>query len=257
MSGPAAPEPAAPSGGVTEDALLGGRIRLRQPRDGARVAIDPIFLAAAVPAEPHHLVLDIGCGAGAAALCLAARVPQCRVVGIDLQRDLVRLAADNAALNGMEGRVSAIVGDLLQPPPRLSPGMFDHVMANPPFTPRGHGTPAANPAKAAATIEGEADLGDWVRFAIAMLRGRGTATFIHRADRIDALLGHLAGRVGEVVVFPLWPGAGRDAVRVLVRCRKQIAAPARLMPGLVLHEADGRFTAAAEAVLRDGAALAP
>lgn len=209
-----------------------------------------------MPVEPHQLVLDIGCGSGAAALCLAARAPQCRVVGLELQRELVRLAADNAALNGVGGRVSVMAGDLLQPPPRLSPGMFDHVMANPPYLESGRFTPPPDPAKAAATIEGEAGLADWVRFAIAMVRGKGTITFVHRADRIDALLGQLAGRVGEVTIFPLWPAAGQPASRILVRARKQVASPARLLPGLVLHEANGRFTPAAEAVLRGGEALA-
>lgn len=182
-------------------------------------------------------------------------MPQCRIIGLEVQRDLVRLAGDNAALNGMSARVAVIVGDLLAPPPRLSPGMFDHVMANPPFVESGRGTPPANPAKSAATIEGDANLGDWVQFALAMTRGKGTVTFVHRADRIDRLLGHLAGRAGEVVIFPLWPMAGRAASRILVRARKQVAAPARLMPGLVLHEADGRLSAAAEAVLRGGAGL--
>jgi tRNA1(Val) A37 N6-methylase TrmN6 len=247
-----------PSGGdpeFTEDRLLGGRVRLRQSAEGARAAIDPVFLAAAVAAEPNQQILDAGCGAGAAMLCLAARVPQCRIIGLELQRDLVRLAGDNALLNGMGDRLSVMVGDLLQPPPRLSPGSFDHVMANPPFIERGRGTEAANPAKNAANMEGEAALGDWVRFALLMVRPRGTATFIHRADRIDALLGQLAGRAGEIVIFPLWPRAGQPASRVIVKARKQIAAPARLAPGLVLHEADGRFTAAAEAVLRGGEAL--
>ena len=111
MSGaPAAADPA-----FSEDRLLGGRVRLRQPAEGYRVAIDPVFLAAAVPAEPHQLVLDVGCGAGAAMLCLAARVPHSRVVGLEMQRDLVRLAGDNAILNAMEARVSVMIGDLLAP----------------------------------------------------------------------------------------------------------------------------------------------
>jgi tRNA1(Val) A37 N6-methylase TrmN6 len=200
-------------------------------------------------------VLDAGCGVGAAALCLAARVPKCRIIGLELQRELVRIAGDNVVLNGMSGRISVMVGDLLAPPPRLSPGMFDHVMANPPFIEQGRGTPAASLTKSAATIEGDAGLGDWVRFALAMVRGKGTVTFIHRADRIDALLGHLAGRAGEVVVFPLWPAAGRPANRILVRATKQVQTPARLMPGLALHEADGRFSEAAEAVLRGGGGI--
>ena len=246
--------PAAPAG-TTEDLILGGRIRLRQPTNGDRAAIDPVFLAASVPAEGQDQVLDLGCGSGAAMLCLAARLPQARIFGLDLQRDLVRLAGDNIALNGMAGRLSVMIGDLLQPPPRLSPGSFDHVMANPPFLPRGQATEATNPARAMAHVEGKANLGDWVRFALSMAKAKGSVTFIHRADRIDALLGQIAGRAGEVVVFPLWAGVGRPASRILVQARKQVAAPARLASGLVLHEPGGRFTAAAEAVLRGGQAL--
>jgi tRNA1(Val) A37 N6-methylase TrmN6 len=241
---------------VSEDALLGGRVRLRQPVDGARASIDPVFLAAAVAVDPGELVLDIGCGTGAAMLCVAAREPQCRVVGLERQRELVRIAGDNLILNGMETRVSVMVGDLLQPPPRISAGAFDHVIANPPYLERGSGNPPPNPGRAEATIEGDAALADWIRFALTMVKPKGTVTLIHRADRIDAVLGHLYGRAGEVVVYPLWPGLGKPATRILVRARKQVAGPARLAVGMVLHEVDGRFTQPAEAILRGGEALA-
>jgi tRNA1(Val) A37 N6-methylase TrmN6 len=241
---------------LSDDSLLGGRVHLRQPVDGARASIDPVFLAASVPVEPGQLVLDIGCGTGAAMLCVAAREQQCRVVGLERQRDLVRIAGDNVILNGMAARVSVMVGDLLQPPPRISAGAFDHVIANPPYLDRARANETPNPARAEATIEGDAELGDWIRFALTMVKSKGTVTFIHRADRIDAVLGQIVGRAGEVVVFPLWPGQGRAASRILVRARKQVAAPARLAVGLVLHEADGRFSPAAEAVLRGGEALA-
>lgn len=240
---------------VSEDSLLGGRVRLRQPVDGARVSIDPVFLAASVPVEPGQLVLDIGCGTGAAMLCVAAREPQCRLVGLERQRDLVRIAGDNLILNGVAPRASVMVGDLLNPPPRISAGAFDHVIANPPYLDAARANETPNPARAEATIEGAAELGDWIRFALTMAKPKGTITFIHRADRIDAVLGQIAGRAGEVVVFPLWPGQGRPASRIIVRARKQVAAPARLAVGLVLHEPDGRFSPAAEAVLRGGDAL--
>ena len=246
---------AAPFSEVSEDTLLGGRVHLRQPVHGYRVAIDPVLLAAAVSATAADNVLDIGCGVGAASLCLAARVPDCRVVGFDREREAVRLASDNIALNDLGARVAVMTGDLLRPPPRLEPGGFSQVMANPPFLEAASAAASPHPGKAEASIEGEADLAAWVRFALAMVCNRGVLTFIHRADRLCQLLAELQPRAGEIVIFPLWPGDGKAAKRVIVQARKGSAAPLRLMPGLVLHKPDGRNTEAAEAILRHGAAM--
>lgn len=240
---------------ITEDTLLGGRVKLRQPAEGYRAAIDPVFLAAAVPAQAGQAVLDVGVGVGAAALCLALRVPGCRISGIELQPALAALARDNVALNGLAGRVDVLTGNLAAPPPRLAPGSFHHVMTNPPFLDPDRASAPPHPGKAAANLEGEVDLARWLRFCVTMLRPKGTLTVVHRADRLDELLANLRGRVGEITVCPLWPKAGRPAKRILLRARKGIAAPLELLPGLVLHEADGNYTPAARAVLWNGAAI--
>ncbi len=241
---------------VTEDALLGGRVTLRQPAEGYRVAIDPVLLAAAVPAGAGDMVLDVGSGVGAAALCLAARAPDCRIYGVEIQRHLVRLATDNVALNKFEGRVDVMVGDLTRPPPRLAAGSFHHVMSNPPFLADGGANPPANPSKATATVEAAGDLAEWVDFCVRMVRHKGNVTFIHRADRLDELLASLRDKAGSITVFPLWPtmDKARPAKRVIVQATKGGAEPLKLLPGLILHEGD-RYTDAAEAVLRHGAAL--
>lgn len=241
------------NGDVSGDRLLGGRVVLRQPTLGYRAAIDPVLLAAAVPQA--DAVLDAGAGAGAAALCYAARVPAARIRGLELQADLARLAEENAAANGMGDRVAVFAGDLLDPPPGLEPGSFAEVMANPPYLPASRADPSPDPAKAAANVEGRARLADWIDFCLAMARPKGGVTLVHRADRLDEILALMAGRAGGIVVFPLWPAAGRDAKRVLLRARKGIGTPLRLAAGLVLHEAGGGYTEAALQVLRDGAPL--
>jgi len=238
-----------------EDTLLGGRVRLRQGRDGYRAAIDPVLLAAAVAAKPGQRVLDLGCGVGAASLCLAARVPGIQVVGLDMQGPLVGLATGNAALNGADRDVRFYSGDLLDPPPDITAGGFDHVMANPPYLKGDSGHPPLVASKAAANVEGRAGLADWVAAAHRAVRAKGSVTFIHRADRLDDLLAAFHGALGEIMVYPLWPGPGKDAKRVIVRARKGVKAPARISPGLILHDGDGAFSAATNAILRDAAGL--
>jgi tRNA1(Val) A37 N6-methylase TrmN6 len=240
---------------VSQDTLLDGRVTFYQPTEGYRAAIDPVFLAAAVPATAGQMVLDVGSGVGAASLCLAARVAGVRIAGLEMQGGLVTLARQNIAANGLVGRVEAMIGTLQAPPPRLAPGSFHHVMTNPPYQSADGGRASPNPIKAAANQEGEVDLPAWMRLAVNMLQPKGTLVVVHRADRLDELLAALRGKVGEITVFPLWPKAGRPAKRVLVRARKGVATPLALLPGLVLHEDDGRYTPIAQAVLRDGAAL--
>ncbi len=241
--------------GVAEDSLLGGRLRFVQPSQGYRTAIDSILLAAAVPAADGERVLDAGSGAGAAALCLAARVTGCLVAGLEIDPVLAGLAERNAELNGLAGRLTFAAGDLLAPPPEVAAGGFDHVMANPPFHKAGAGNHPPDPSKRRATVEGAAGLGDWLGFCLGMVRAKGTVTVIHRAERLDEVLARLHGGLGEIVVFPLWPGAGKPAKRVLVRGRKGVRTPMRLAPGLVLHQPGGAYTAETEAVLRQGAGL--
>ena len=225
--------------------------------------------AAAITDIAGERVLDVGAGSGAASLCLAWRVPRCRVSGIEVAREMARLASHNIVLNGFTGRVDIMTGDLTRPPMRLAPGSFDHVMANPPYIEAGRASPSPDAGKAGANVEGAApaekqdaagggDLGDWIRFCLAMVRRKGTLTVIHRADRLDALLAELHGRAGSIVVYPLWPGySGKPAKRVLVRAVADAFAPMRLAAGMVLHEDDGSFTAQAEAVLRRGEGLEP
>jgi tRNA1(Val) A37 N6-methylase TrmN6 len=237
------------------DNLLGGRVVLRQPTDGYRAAIDPVLLAASVPAAATGCLLDAGTGVGAAALCFAHRVPGARVAGLELQPDLADLARRNVKLNDMDDRVSIVGGDILDPPRGLDPGTWDHVIANPPYMPADSSDPPPEPSKAAANVEGAAGLADWVGFALRMARPKGGITFVHRADRLDELLSLLHGRAGGIVAFPLWPKAGREAKRVIVRARPGVKTPMRIAAGLVLHQEDGSYTADALAVLRDGEAL--
>lgn len=249
-----------PSSALGETALLGGRLTLLQPRDGYRVAIDTVLLAAAVEARPGDAVLDIGAGVGAAALALARRLPDVRVTGLEQDAALVRLARRNAEANGLADRVRFLAGDLAQPPAELTAQGFDHAMANPPYLEAGRGTEPPDADKAAATVE-RTPLADWLRFAHRMVVERGSVTVIHRADRLDRLLAAAVPRLGALVVYPLWPGpapgqpGARPPKRILVQGRKGAETPLRIAPGMILHAASGAFTRAAEAVLRDGAAL--
>jgi len=235
---------------TTEDALLGGRVRFRQPVSGYRAAIDPVLLAAAA-GETARAALDLGCGAGAASLALMARVPGVAVTGIEIDPGLAALARDNARANGWAERFSAETGDVAA----STRSGFDLVLANPPYLEAAASDPSPDPAKRRADVEGDPPLAGWVAAALKAAARGGTLLFIHRADRLADLLSAFGSEAGETVVFPLWPRTGVPAKRVIVRARKGIRTRLALAPGLVLHASDGNYAPETEAILRDGAPL--
>ncbi len=243
---------------LTSDGFLGGRLQVLQPRAGYRAGIDPVLLAAAVPARSGARVLEMGCGAGVAALCLGRRVAGLELAGLELQPEYAALARRNAAANGIAFEVHE--GDVARMPAALRVRSFDHVLANPPYYRRETGSPAVDGGREAALGEATPLL-EWVAGGLRRLAPGGRLTMIQRADRLPDLLAAFEGRRVALAVLPLAPRAGREATRVIVGAVKGGRAAFRLLAPLVLHEGaahlrDGEdYAAPVGAVLRDGAAL--
>lgn len=247
--------PSSARDGVTDDAFLGGALRIFQPRAGFRSGLDAVVLAAAVPAENGGHALEAGAGVGVAGLCLARRVAGLRVDGLEIDPALAALAARNAERNGLAERVMVHAGDVGTPPDAVTDRQFDHVLANPPFFEAGRAFAARDDGRARARMSAAGGLAQWLDFCLRRVASGGTVTVLHRAEAVGRLLGALDGPLGGLRIFPLWPRAGVAAKRVIVCGRKGSRAPLKLLAGLVLHGEGGGFTPRAEAVLRDGAGL--
>lgn len=233
---------------MTEGALLGGRVRYRQPATGFRTGLEPVLLAASVAARSGERVLEAGTGAGAALLCLLARVSGVQAVGVEIDEALASLAAANAEANGFAqieiqaGRFESIA---LQ-------GWFDHAMANPPYYIAG-GSRSPVPGRDSAKHGSVVLVDAWIERLGAALRHRGSLSLTVPAGIVPVCLSAMARHHCPcTAIFPFWPKANRSAKLVLLRGVKLARSPMRLMPGLVLHQPDGSFTEAVKAVLAGG-----
>ena len=237
---------------VTEGTLLGGAIRYAQPAAGYRTGIEPVFLAAAVPAQPGQRMLEAGTGAGAGLLCLAHRVSGITGLGVEIEPAMAAIAMANLAANGHR-EVSVMTGDICALAGTV--GAFDHAMANPPW----HDAAGSRPAGALKQRAKMAPAGlaaSWIAALAGCLRMRGTVTLILPPRAVpECLAAFDRAGCGAVLLFPLLPKPGREARIVLMQAIKGVRADFKLLPGLVLHDEAG-YTGAAEAILRRGAALA-
>ncbi len=244
---------------LTRDAFLGGRLTLLQPVSGYRAGIDPVLLAASVPAKAGQTVLDLGCGAGAAALCLAARVPGLTLWGVELQAEYAELAARNAALN--DAPFTVVQADLTFLPEDIRHMGFDHVVANPPYYRAGAHSPARDAGRSTALGERSTPLSEWIAVAARRLAPKGYLHMIQRVDRLPEMLSGCEGRLGSLEVLPLASRRGRSSDLVILRARKGGRAAFRLHAPCVLHKGERHgqdgdsYSDRISAVLRDGSAL--
>ena len=253
---------AAAADDVTDDAFLGGQLNLLQPKTGYRAGVDAVLLAASIPCAPGSTesVLDAGGGVGTVGLSVVTRCPQATAVLLERAPKLVELAQENVRRNQLSDRVRVFTGDLTaswsdMAGLGLAIESFDHVVANPPFHLDGRGTPSPDTWKSVAHSMPEGDLDLWGRLMARMAVSGGTATMIHKADALQAVLGALAGRFGAFKILPIYARVGLPAIRVIVQGIKGSRAPLTLLPALILHGEGNAFTPAADAILRGGAQL--
>jgi len=240
--------------------LLGGRVSYRQFADGNRTGIEPVLMAAFVPARPGQSILEGGCGAGAALLCLASRVPNILGVGIEHDAATAKLAQENICANRFHN-LRAIQAQIPQLPSdirHLLPhgvGRFDHIMANPPWH-RDASTAPEHPRRKLARTASSDTLSNWIGCFRNWLQPGGTLTLALPAALTASAISALHDRkFGSLQIYPLWPHAGEAARLVLLQATADGRGDTAITPGLILHREDGKFTHTANAILRNGTAI--
>ncbi len=262
--------------------VLNKRLKLLHSAKGFKTSMDSILLAASCPATAGDHILDMGCGVGGAGLCVLSRIEGVTLTGVEIQSDHAELARQNAVANMMQDRAEFVVSDIRDlkkescgknprsaparlsgnqdmrsAPARLSNLKYDHVICNPPYLEAGAHLRSPSEEKATAMGHEDTDLTvkDWIDVAYFCLKSNGSLSMVHRADKVDKIIQALGKRFGAVEIVPLWPKERENAKRVIVRCIKDRRSPAILHAGLVLHKAEGGYTAQAEKILRGAEAL--
>lgn len=242
---------------ITQDLLLGGRIRLAQPAKGHRAGTDAVLLAAAAPVKSGDVVMDLGASTGAVGLMVAARVREARFIFVEQDPALAELCRRNVAENGVSGEV--IIADLLDKTSRLAAGLKPHsadlIVTNPPFLEEGQARISPDQGRAAAHALPVGGLEAWLRASVGLLKPKGQLVLIHRADRLAECLEVLGGSLGGLGLRFVHPSVDKSAIRLLLTGVKGSRAPLSVLPPVILNGPDGRFTPEAEALHRGEASL--
>ncbi|MEC7576255.1 MAG: methyltransferase domain-containing protein [Pseudomonadota bacterium] len=237
--------------------VLDKKLRLHQPENGFRTSLDTIMLSAACPATDGQRVLDAGCGVGAAGFCVARRVPNLKLTGIDIDADFITMAQENITLNNFDPLDIEFHCAEIDQFRRHEKPIFDHVISNPPYL--NAGAYKTSPHEKKAIAIGHEHTGFtlelWIKALHRLVKPKGSITIIHRADHTDQIIKAFEHRFGFIEIIPLWPKQRRNAKRVIIRAIKDRKGPCTLHRGITLHTEDNAYTEEADAILRGNAII--
>ena len=236
----------------TNDYLLNKKIKIFQPKDGYRASTDAVFLSSLLDSKKvkkDDTILDVGSGTGAISLCLASRLKDVKITGIDIQKDLVELSNMSSKENGFDDFLTYINTDIRQKT-SLPSGTFSFVITNPPYS--DHDMPSPNESKKLAHNHQDFDLTGWLSFCLKMLKPKGYLLVINRAEAINEIITAIDKKAGSINVLPIYSKLGQDAKRVAVIAQKTAKGITKILPPFYTHNEDGSYTDKAQSILRLG-----
>lgn len=235
----------------TEDYLLDKKVKIFQPVDGYRAAIDAVFLSSLIKEEnitSKTKILDVGSGTGAVSLCLAYRLKEKKpsITGVDIQENLVELSNQSAKANDFDFLHYEIC-DIRQKT-SLEPLSYDFVLTNPPYS--DHDMPSPNESKKFAHNHQNFSLTEWLSFCLKMLKPKGYIALINRTEALNEILSAMYNKAGSIQILPLYSKQNQSAKRILILAKKASRGKTLILPPLYTHNETGEYSESAEQILR-------
>lgn len=219
----------------TEDKILNGKIRILQPRDGYRVALDPIIFASYIKTKFGNKILDVGCGVGTVSLILKYKNPLVKVTAIDINEKMCSFCKENAKRNSID---ISVINESIESTESLGKD-FDVVVTNPPFFEKK--SSRLSEKKLLANFE-TIPLYDWITFCLKRLKNGGKFAIIHLASRLDDILYAIKDKIGAIEIFPIHSKTDSDANRIVITGIKGRNSQIKMHSGLIVHNENGKYT---------------
>lgn len=170
------------------DELQRNGYRIIQNRNRFCFGMDAVLLSGFTYVNPGGQVLDLGTGTGIIPILLEAKTKGEHFTGLEIQEDSADMARRSVALNGLQGRIDIVTGDIKDASAIFGASSFDVVTTNPPYMIGQHGLRSADEAKAIARHEILCTLEDVVRESARLLKPQGHFFMVHRPFRLAEII---------------------------------------------------------------------
>lgn len=243
----------------TKDAIMGGKIIIKQPSKGYRVGIDAILLASLVEANDGDKVLDMGAGVGSISLCLLKRLPLLNVTSIEKNTVYFNTSKENKDINTFAQHYTPILFDIVDYKnssnvhKELKEAFFDVIVSNPPYYCADSNNISPSPLKKVANTESSAKLQDFINAAYYFLKHQGSLYMIHNSNRLSEIVNlATSNKWGGITVYPIYSFVNSKALRVIIKMQKLSKAETIIENPIIVHNQDKSYTKTIKLIIEEG-----
>ena len=237
----------------TIDELQAYDLKITQPRHGYRFSLDPLLLCDFAGIRESEQAVDLGTGCGVIPLILARKAGETGMTGIEMQEEMAVLAERNVRLNALCDRISIVHADVTGIKGHFSASSFDLVVSNPPYRKRGTGRVSPKPGRDDARHESTASLADFLTAAKYLVRLSGRICFIYHPSRITEFLIEAAAlKLAPLRLRMVHGNASAEARMFLIEMVKGRKGDLKILPPLLVRDADGEYTAEMKRIFGGG-----
>lgn len=235
------------------EGILRGKFKIIQKEKGYRFSVDPLLLSDFVEIAEGETVIDLGTGCGVMPIILAEKTKAEKLVGVDIQKEMVSMAERSVDYNEVQDVVDIVECDLKSLDAKFDAESFDVVLSNPPYIPVKAGRINPLEEKAIARHEILADLSDVISGAKYLLKPKGRLFLIYTTNRLVELLSslHDSGLEPKFVKF-VYSNENSAAKLVLVKAVKGGKGELTVQKPLYIYNLEGDYTDEASSILENG-----
>ncbi len=225
------------------DIIPGTKLNIIQNKNRFSYGIDAILLTSFIKIQKGSHVMDLGTGTGIIPLRLQGLYEPGRIIGVEIQQDMVEMATRSVYMNQLEDKIDIINMDLKDIPSRFKKSTFDIITSNPPYIKRGSGIVNPNKNFALSRHEISCTLEDIMRIAQYLLKNKGKLYLVHRPNRLSDIIwtAREYGLEPKTIQF-IYPKANQAPNLLLLECIKGGNIDLKIEKPIVVYDDKGTYT---------------
>ena len=219
-------------------------LKVIQNKNGFCFGMDAVLLSDfAKNIKRNAKVLDLGTGTGIIPILLCGKTELKKVIGVEIQEEVAKMAKKSILLNGLEGRFEILNCNIKELNKIYKKQTFDVIVTNPPYKKQDSGIVNENEKKVISRHEITANLEDFIKIAKDLLKDKGEIYMVHRPERLVDIL-ELMRKYGiePKLLKMVCPNKNKEPNLVLIKGVKNAKPFLKIEKNLYVYDTENKYT---------------